>query len=206
MVQLLVVTYVWPAPGGGVAMSTWFVRNLIWQAKNCQIASSRPGTWSSMKCRIDVPHLGCTIRRTSWGSPTCRSAGRRARPQVWHINPAFHTWPASFDAGPRSLGRNLTIFSLSGTPWHWRRSGVSWQHRGRKKTDSTSWYQYLGILWVPIKRNLPQNTRKGPWDPPQKDHFSLFHYVKSLKKYTTALRVATTPMRLGLVLKCWYTI
>ena len=169
-----------------------------------------------MKSRIDVPHLGSsmptcwlTCRTPPWcppRCPPCRSARRRARPQVWHINPAFHTWLTSFGVGPRSLRRNLTIFSLSGTPWHWRRSGVSWQHQGRKKTDSTPWHHYLGILWVTLKRNPPQNTWKGPSDSPQNGHFSLFYYVKSPKKYSTALRVATTPNGLGLVLKCWYTI
>ena len=108
-------------------------------------------------------------------------SGRRARPQVWHINSAFHTWPGSFGAGPRSLECNLTIFSLSRTSWHGRRSGRSWQDPERKKTDSTPGHQILGILWLTLKRNPPQNTRKGPWDPPQLGHFSPFHYVKSPK-------------------------
>ena len=148
-------------------------------------------TRSSMKCRIDVPHLGSrtlacwlTCRASPWcppRCPSCRSAGRRARPQVWHINPAFHTWPGSFGAGPRSLECNLTIFSLWETSWNRTRSGGSWEDPERKKTDSTPWHQQLGILWLTLKRNPPQNTRKGPWDPPQNHQFSLFHKVKSQK-------------------------
>ena len=60
-------------------------------------------TWSSIKSRINVPHLESSrppwCRAQPWcppRCPPCRSAGRRARPQVWHISLicAFYSWNA----------------------------------------------------------------------------------------------------------------
>ena len=134
-----------------------------------------------MKSRIDVPHLGSrtppcwpTCRASPWcppRCPPCRSAGRRARPQVWHINPAFHTWPGSFGAGPRSLGCNLTIFCLSETSWLRRRSGGSWQDPERKKNWFNSMTSPIGHIVTYLEEESASEHQEGPLGPPSKSPF-----------------------------------
>ena len=164
---------------------------MLFPMRNTSLTVTIGPNWSLESLRNDIWCKNgekTPLMATCWGSPSspwtctpCSSPGVRPRPQVWHINQVTILDRHSLVVAPGLWDAKWPTFFLSGRPKGQEGSWCPPRGPGRKTNDLIPSHQYLDMSWADFKRNLPEYTRKGPCEPPQHGHFSLFCLIKTLK-------------------------